>query len=92
MVQAFQISSLNFDIATGITPLGAVHIVSLSADGRMMAVEVKARPEFGIPKPLFDVHSAAGFDVAKDGRFLIALPVEQKRRGLSPSYSTGPPL
>ena len=50
MVQAFQISSLNFDIATGITPLGAVHIVSLSADGRMMAVEVKARPEFGIPK------------------------------------------
>jgi len=43
----------------------------------MMAVEVKQGPEFGIPKPLFYVPSAAGFDVAKDGRFLILLPSEQ---------------
>jgi Tol biopolymer transport system component/predicted Ser/Thr protein kinase len=58
----------------------------LSADGKMMAVAVKPGPQFeaGIPKPLFDVRtagldlrSASVYDVAEDGRFLIAVPVEQ---------------
>jgi hypothetical protein len=51
----------------------------IGADGKMMAVEVKAGPAFeaGIPKPLFDVSSAGSYDVGKDGRFLIPVPVEQ---------------
>jgi Tol biopolymer transport system component len=56
----------------------------VSADGKMMAVEVKAGPKFdaGVPKPLFDVRTdlttfGAGYDVGKDGRFLIPVPVEQ---------------
>jgi len=52
----------------------------LAEDGMMMAVEVKAGPKFdaGIPKPLFNVRwSGAGYDVGKDGRFLIPVPVEQ---------------
>jgi hypothetical protein len=45
----------------------------------MMAVDIKgtgANPEPGIPQPLFD-GNRPGFDVAKDGRFLIPMPVEQ---------------
>jgi Tol biopolymer transport system component len=52
----------------------------VSADRKMMAVEVKAGPKFepGVPKPLFDVRLAgAGYDVSKDGRFLIPTQVEQ---------------
>jgi eukaryotic-like serine/threonine-protein kinase len=53
----------------------------ISADGKMMAVEIKGtggNPEAGIPKALFDVRSnPTAFDVAKDGRFLIAAPVQQ---------------
>ncbi len=50
---------------------------------KMMAVEIKgagANPEPGVPQPLFDVRfgpSNPSFDVSKDGRFLIATPVEQ---------------
>jgi dipeptidyl aminopeptidase/acylaminoacyl peptidase len=52
----------------------------IAADGKMMAVEVKtgAKFEAGSPKSLFDAHLAGnGFDVGKDGRFLIPVPVEQ---------------
>jgi Tol biopolymer transport system component/predicted Ser/Thr protein kinase len=56
----------------------------ISADEKMMAVELKAGPKFdaGVPKPLFDVRTdltpfGSGYDVSKDGRFLIAVPVEQ---------------
>ena len=43
----------------------------------MMAVEVKAGPQFGNPRALFDVPSGGAFDVGKDGRFLIGVPSEQ---------------
>jgi Tol biopolymer transport system component len=52
----------------------------IAADGKMMAVEVTTGPKFeaGVPKPLFDAHLAGtGFDVSKDGRFLIPTAVEQ---------------
>jgi dipeptidyl aminopeptidase/acylaminoacyl peptidase len=55
----------------------------LARDGKMMAAEVKsvagkdgATFERGVPKPLFDTHGW-GFDVGKDGRFLIPVPVDQ---------------
>jgi len=46
----------------------------------MMAVEVNTGPKFeaGTPKALFDTHLAgSGYDVNKDGRFLIPTQVEQ---------------
>jgi hypothetical protein len=52
----------------------------------MMAAEVKSVAgkdgltfERGVPKPLFDTHipQDAWFDVSKDGKFLIPVPVEQ---------------
>jgi Tol biopolymer transport system component/predicted Ser/Thr protein kinase len=53
----------------------------ISPDQKMMAAEIKGGPNFdrGAPKPLFDVHIAAGnwFDVSKDGRFLMPVPVAQ---------------
>jgi Tol biopolymer transport system component len=55
----------------------------VSATNKMMAVDIKGsgtNPEPGVPQPLFDVRlgpNNPGFDVAKDGRFLIATPVEQ---------------
>jgi len=52
----------------------------ISADLKMMAVEVKgdgAKFEAGVPKALFDVRQSAQFDVSKDGRFLIHVPVDQ---------------
>ena len=52
----------------------------ISADGKMMAVEVNTGPKFeaGTAKPLFDTHLAgSGYDVSKDGRFLIPTQVEQ---------------
>jgi eukaryotic-like serine/threonine-protein kinase len=56
----------------------------IGADGKLMAVDVKSGPsggfEAGTPKVLFDPHiggdETSGFDVSKDGRFLIAV-VEQ---------------
>lgn len=48
-----------------------------------MAVDVKAGPQFdaGVPKPLFEIRVPAtnfgsSYDVGKDGRFLIPVPVE----------------
>lgn len=47
----------------------------LSAEGKIMAVEIKPGAAFqaGIPKPLFDVRMIGGntnFEVSKDGHFL----------------------
>jgi Tol biopolymer transport system component len=53
----------------------------LAANGKLMAVEVKANPsglEFSAPKPLFDAHSTARYAVTGDGqRFLMSTPVEE---------------
>jgi Tol biopolymer transport system component len=52
----------------------------LGADRKMMAVEIKgsgAGFQAGVPKPLFEVAAQGQFDVSKDGRFLIQVPVEQ---------------
>jgi len=51
----------------------------ISADNKMMAVEVKAsgtKFDAGVPKPLFDVRQSAQFDVSKDGRFLIHVSLD----------------
>lgn len=52
----------------------------IGADRKMMAVEITgpgAGFKAGVPKPLFEVAVAEQFDVAKDGRFLIHVPVDQ---------------
>jgi Tol biopolymer transport system component/predicted Ser/Thr protein kinase len=56
----------------------------ISADGKMMAVDVKSGPKFdpGVPRSLFDVGTdftayGDGYDVGNDGRFLIPVSVEQ---------------
>jgi serine/threonine protein kinase len=54
----------------------------LGANGKMMAVDVRSgagnKFDNGLPKPLFDLpNGALSFDVNRDGRFLIAAPVEQ---------------
>jgi hypothetical protein len=58
----------------------------IGADQKLMAVEIKGGANFdwGAPKPLFDARLAPGtnFDVGKDGRFLIPVPVEQA--GITP--------
>jgi Tol biopolymer transport system component len=53
----------------------------IGADGKMMAVEIRGGPNFerGAPKPLFDVrlNAETGFEVGKDGRFLIPVQTGQ---------------
>jgi len=53
----------------------------IGADRTMMAVDMKPQDKsgYGTPTPLFDVriHPQSSFDVAKDGRFLIPVPVGQ---------------
>ncbi|MEO8052798.1 MAG: protein kinase [Acidobacteriota bacterium] len=52
----------------------------IGADRKLMAVEVKVSGksfQAGVPKPLFEVAAQGQFDVSKDGRFLIQVPVEQ---------------
>lgn len=56
----------------------------IGADQKMMAVTVKSTTlnrklvfEPDVPKALFDARANGGFDVSKDGRFLMAVPVEQ---------------
>jgi len=52
----------------------------LSADRKMMAVEVKGSGkslQAGVPKALFEVAAPGQFDVSKDGRFLIQVPVDR---------------
>ena len=53
----------------------------LAANGKLMAVEVKANTsglEFSAPKPLFDTHSTDRYAVTADGqRFLMSTPVEE---------------
>jgi hypothetical protein len=47
----------------------------------MMSVGIKSgeRFDYTAPKPLFDtpISPFASFDIAKDGRFLIPVPMEQ---------------
>jgi len=52
----------------------------IGADRKLMAVEVKGDGKSfaaSLPKPLFEVAEQGQFDVSKDGRFLIQVPVEQ---------------
>jgi Tol biopolymer transport system component len=52
----------------------------IGADRKRMAVEVKGDGKkfaASLPKPLFEVAEQGQFDVSKDGRFLIQVPVEQ---------------
>jgi Tol biopolymer transport system component len=52
----------------------------IGADRRLMAVEVKGEGksfQTSVPNSLFEVAAVAQFDVSKDGRFLIQVPVEQ---------------
>ena len=52
----------------------------LSADRKMMAVEVKGSGkslQAGVPKALFEVAAPGQFDVSKDGRFLIQVPMDR---------------
>ena len=52
----------------------------IDANRKLIAVEVKGSGksfEAGVSKPLFEVASPFFFDVSKDGRFLIQVPVEQ---------------
>ena len=54
----------------------------IGADRKLMAVEVKGDGksfQASVPKALFEVAAASQFDVNKDGRFLIQVPVEQAR-------------
>ena len=57
----------------------------LAANGKLMAVEVKANTsglEFSAPKPLFETHSTDRYAVTADGqRFLISKPVEESTSG-----------
>jgi eukaryotic-like serine/threonine-protein kinase len=57
-----------------------------SLDNKIMAVEIKPFPpgnrqsQFGVPRALFEVRmltNDSGFDVSKDGRFLLPALVEQ---------------
>jgi eukaryotic-like serine/threonine-protein kinase len=52
----------------------------IGADRKLMALEVKGDGksfQWSAPKALFEVPAIAQFDVSKDGRFLIQVPVEQ---------------
>jgi hypothetical protein len=57
----------------------------ISADRKMMAVDVTSSGgtefKFAAPKALFDAHISGNptdqFDVSKDGRFLMGVPVKQ---------------
>ncbi|MBV8903133.1 MAG: PD40 domain-containing protein, partial [Acidobacteriia bacterium] len=49
-------------------------------DRKLMAVEVKGDGksfQASVPKPLFEMAALAQFDVSKDGRFLIQVPLQQ---------------
>ena len=50
----------------------------IAADRKMTAVDVKGTDtgfQAGVPKPLFEVATSIQFDVSRDGRFLIQVPV-----------------
>lgn len=57
----------------------------ISPDSKMMAVEIKGYGtgfQASIPKRLFTVPAQEQYDVAKDGRFLIHVPVNQHATGV----------
>jgi Tol biopolymer transport system component len=56
----------------------------IGVDQKMMTTDVKTSTQNGkptfeasVPKPLFNARANAPFDVSQDGRFLMAVPVEQ---------------
>lgn len=52
----------------------------IGADRKLRVVEIKGDGKNftpSVPRPLFELAAQAPFDVSKDGRFLIQLPVEQ---------------
>ena len=54
----------------------------IGADQKLMVIEVKggAKFEASVPSPLFDTHLSTinpGYDVSKDGRFLMPVAIEQ---------------
>ena len=86
-VQTFPEPGGKWQISTsgGINPIWSRdgrELFFIAADGKMMAVDVKesgGRFSPGLPKALFDAGLTpdAGYDVGKDGRFLIPRNVEQ---------------
>ena len=57
----------------------------ISADNKMMAVEIKGSGtgfQASVPKALFTVPAQDQYDVSKDGRFLIHVPVNQNATGV----------
>jgi len=86
-VQTFPIPGSKWQISTngGSIPIWSrdgKELFYIGADQKLMAVEVVGGNKFkaGIPKPLFETHLGNGreiwFDVSKDGRFLMPIPVE----------------
>jgi serine/threonine protein kinase len=57
----------------------------IGADRKLMAVEVTGSAnsfQAGVPRQLFEVATQGYFDVSKDGRFLIQVPVMQDSTGV----------
>jgi Tol biopolymer transport system component len=79
-VQTFPEHGGKWQISNGSQPVWSRdgrELYFLSADNKMMAVEVKGSGknfDAGVPKALFPVPNQAQFDVSKDGRFLIHVP------------------
>jgi Tol biopolymer transport system component len=53
----------------------------LSTDGQLMAVDVTSgpTPRYEAPRRILDVRGADDFAVSRDGRFLVPLPVNERR-------------
>ena len=53
----------------------------LSTEGQLMAVDVTSgpTPRYEAPRPILDVRGADDFAVSRDGRFLVPLPVNERR-------------
>ena len=88
-VQSFPTPGTKYQISTngGTAPAWSwdgTELYFIEAEAKMIAVQVKSAGalfEASVPKPLFDVLNTnplpLSFNVTKDGRFLIAVPVEQ---------------
>ncbi len=58
----------------------------IGADRKLMAVEITGAGtgfKAGVPKPLFEVAAQRDFDVSKEGRFLIQVPVDQTKKSVA---------
>lgn len=77
--------------AGGVNPVWAPdgrQLYYVSPEQKLMAAEIKLGPAFrvGVPKPLFAMPTSGTittheYQVARDGRFLIAAPVEEQSTG-----------